>query len=111
MSTDEVRNDINHAISLGTLRRLTNEGRVSPLLCSEIDRIYKITMAWKSYDCQGYRLYVIKNYKPTFRLRDFRNWDVYNNDSNWLFVAINNEDIPFFRVKRLWHKFIKGMSN
>lgn len=98
-------------ISLGTLQRLTSEGRVSPLLRSEIDRIYQITMAWKSYDCRGYRLYDIKNYKPTFRLRDFRNWDVDYNDSNWLFVAINNEDKPFFRVKRLWRKFIKGMCD
>lgn len=98
-------------ISLGTLQRLTSEGRVSPLLCSEIDRIYQITMAWKSYDRQGYRLYDIKNYKPTFRLRDFRNWDVDYNDSNWLFVAINNEDKPFFRVKRLWRKFINGMGD
>lgn len=97
-------------ISLGTLQRLTTEGRVSPLLCAEIDRIYQVTMAWKSYDRKGYRLYDIKNYKPTFRLRDFRNWDVDYNDSNWLFVAANNEDRPFFRIRRLWRKFINGTA-
>lgn len=95
-------------LSLGTLQRLTTEGRVSPLLCAEIDRIYQVTMAWKSYDRKGYRLYDIKNYKPTFRLRDFRNWDVDYNDPNWLFVAVNNEDRPFFRIRRLWRKFING---
>ncbi len=97
-------------VPLGMLHRYIFEGRVSAYMCAEIDRIYKVTMAWKSYDSKGYRLYDIKNYKPTFRLRDFRNWDVDYNDYNWLFVSMDNEDKPFFRIRKLWRRIINGVT-
>ncbi|MCC8037393.1 MAG: hypothetical protein LIP02_04545 [Bacteroidales bacterium] len=98
-------------ISLGMLQHYTREGLVAPLLTSEIDRLYRITMAWKSYDRNGYRLYDIKHYHPTFRLSDFPKWsDLDYNDPNWLLVAANNEDRPFFRLRRLWRKHVKGLG-
>ena len=61
-------------------------------------------MAWKTYDRDGRRLYPIKNYRPTFRFRDFKTWDVDYNDLHWLDVATNNEDKPFYRLRRFWRK-------
>lgn len=97
-------------LTVNALQLHINRGAVAPLLASEVYRIYNITMAWKSYDRRGFRLYDIKNYKPTFRLRDLANRNVDYNDSNWLFVAANNEDRPFFKIRRLWRKLFNGIS-
>ncbi len=93
-------------VTLSTLQMMMEKNIVSPLLMSEIHRIYNVTMAWKTYDRNGMRLYDIKNYRPAFRLRDLPNWDVDYNDNTWLQVADNNEDRPFFRLRRLWRKYI-----
>ncbi len=89
-------------MSLGDFRLMVFDNAVTPMLCSEIERIYQVTMAWKSYDRHGFRLYDIKNYRPAFRLRDLSSWDVDYNDRNWLFVWNNNEDRAFFRLRRWW---------
>jgi hypothetical protein len=90
--------------SIDKLDRWLKEGALTPLLAREIHRIYSVTMAWKTYDREGHRIYPIKNYQPTFRLRDFKKWDVDYNDIHWLDVATNNEDRPFFRLRRFWRK-------
>ncbi len=77
---------------------------LSPMLASELYRIHTITMAWKTYDRNGRRLYPVKHYRPTFRLRDLRNWTVDYDDAHWLGVARFNEDKRFFRVQRLWER-------
>lgn len=66
----------------------------------EIYRVYTITMAWKTYDRRGFRRYPIKNYRPTFRFRDLKDWDVDYNDRHWLKVSGFNQDVPFFKIKR-----------
>ncbi|MDE6491488.1 MAG: hypothetical protein K2L49_10060, partial [Muribaculaceae bacterium] len=96
--------------TLDQLKRLDGSGRLSPYLSSEIARLYRVAMAWKTYDRDGRRLYAIKNYRPTFRLRDFKNWDVDIDDPVWLFVSDNNEDRPFFRLKRLWRRYVSGIG-
>ncbi|MDE7443666.1 MAG: hypothetical protein K2M65_05855 [Muribaculaceae bacterium] len=96
--------------TLDQIQRLSTSDRVSGLLTAEIMRMYKVCMAWKTYDRDGRRLYKIKHYKPTFRLRDFPKWDVDIDDPHWLFVATNNEDSPFFHVKRLWRKYVNGIG-
>lgn len=75
---------------------------LSPLLANELYRIHTITMAWKTYDRQGKRLYPIKHYRPTFHLGDMRQWAVDYDDASWFDVAHNNEDRAFFRLRRLW---------
>lgn len=77
---------------------------ISPMLASELYRIHTMTMAWKTYDREGHRLYPIKHYRPTFRLRDLRHWEVDYDDYAWFDVAHNNEDRHFFRTRQLWHK-------
>ena len=90
--------------TIDQLDRLLKAHKLTPLLMSELHRIYNITMAWKTYDRDGRRLYPIKNYHPTFRLRDFKKWDVDYTDLHWLDIASNNEDRPLFRLRRFWRK-------
>lgn len=79
-------------------------GTIATPLATELYRIHTITMAWKTYDRRGRRLYPMKNYRPTFRLGDLRKWDVDYDDTSWFSVAFNNEDRKFFRLRALWQK-------
>ena len=90
--------------SLDEIDRLMRRSRLSADMCDEVYRIFTVTMAWKTYSREGKRLYPIKHYRPTFRLRDFRDWAVDYEDPVWLDVASNNEDRPFYRTRRLWRR-------
>lgn len=96
--------------TLAETNEMIREGIAANALAAELSRIYTVTMAWKAYDKSGNRLYEIKHYKPTFRLRDMQSWNVDYNDANWLYVARVNEDKPFFKIRRLWHKLTKGIG-
>ena len=90
---------------------ITEEMRFRQRLCAmatEIHRLYTITMAWKTYDSEGRRLYKVKNYRPAFRLNGICDWDVDFNSPQWLQVARFNEDKPFFKIRRFWKKRISG---
>lgn len=82
--------------------QMASEGMLDRDLVSEIKRIYDVAMAWKTYDSHGRRLYPIKHYKPTFRLRDLRSWDVNFNDYKWLYIAGHNEDKFGFRFRNFF---------
>lgn len=82
----------------GNIVQMASEGILDRDFVAEIGRIYRISMAWKTYDAQGKRLYPIKHYKPTFRLRDLRHWDVDFNDNAWLHISHHNEDKLWFRI-------------
>ncbi len=94
--------------SLDQIDRMLKTASISAELADELYRIFTITMAWKTYDRQGRRLYPIRNYRPTFRLRDLPSWDVDYGDISWFAIADNNQDRPFFRTRRLWRR-ITGM--
>lgn len=84
--------------------RFLHSGQLAPMFANELVRIYTITMAWKTYNRQGRRLYPIKHYRPIFRLRDFKEWDVDYNDPAWLQISEENEDSRFYRARRLLRK-------
>ena len=88
----------------GNLRQMASQHLLSNDLVSELNRIYEVAMAWKTYDYRGRRLYSIKHYKPTFRLRDIKNWDVNYDDHHWLTVARDNQDSLWYPLKRLFNK-------
>lgn len=90
--------------SLDQIDRLWKAKAITPMLAAEIHRIFTVTMAWKTYDDRGFRRYPIKNYHPTFRLRDFKDWDVDYSDPVWISVATNNQDRPMFRMRKLLAK-------
>lgn len=90
--------------TIDEIDRQLKAGKLDPMLAGEILHIYNVTMAWKTYDRNGKRLYPIKNYHPTFRIRDFKTWDVDYDDRHWLEVASNNEDKFFFKLRRFWRK-------
>lgn len=88
----------------GNLRQLASQGLLSREFAAELERIYSVSMAWKTYDSEGHRLYDIKHYKPTFRLRDIRNWDVDYNDRRWLRISKHNEDNFCFKFRKLFSR-------
>ena len=90
-------------LTWGNLTQMASEGILDRDFVAEIKRIYRIAMAWKTYDERWRRLYPIKHYKPTFRLSELRHWDVNFNDFSWLRVANHNEDKFWFRVARWFH--------
>lgn len=90
--------------TLDVIDRLWKYNAITNALAAELNRVYTITMTWKTYDERGYRRYDIRNYRPTFRLRDFLKWDVDYNDTNWITVASNNQDQRLFRLRRLLRK-------
>lgn len=93
------------------IQSLLNSGLLSPFLSAEIIRIHTVAMAWKTYDLNGRRLYKIKNYRPSFHLEEMKDWDVDYNDPRWLFIAFNNEDVPFWKLRKLWYRHISGVEN
>lgn len=94
----------------GELRRMVDEGALAPELMAEVERIYAVTIAVKTYDSNGRRLYDIKHYRPSFKLRDISNPDIDYNDPHWLLVAKDNEDKPFFHLKRFWRRYVRGIE-
>lgn len=92
-------------ISLGEIDNLLNSGQFNTMLSAEIVRLHTVAMAWKTYDNEGRRLYRIKHYVPTFRLRDVKKWDVDYADPRWFRISRINEDKPFFRLRRWWNRF------
>lgn len=95
----------------GELLHMVRNKEVAPMLVSEIERLYTVIMAFKTYDISGRRLYDIKHYKPSFRLHDIADLIVDYNDPQWLLVAKDNEDRPFFYFKRLWRRYVRGIYN
>ncbi|MBD5224640.1 MAG: hypothetical protein HDS68_01565 [Bacteroidales bacterium] len=91
-------------LTWGHLRQMAHQKLLSSVLVSELNRIYKVAMAWKTYDEQGRRLYSIKHYRPTFRLRDIKNWEVDFDDPHWLIISKNNQDSFWYPIRRLFNK-------
>lgn len=90
------------------LKQMINARKLAPLLRAEIVRIYTTVMTWKTYNENGQRLYKIKNYRPTFHLQQLPDWNVDFNDNRWLFIAANNEDRRFFKLRRLLKRILFG---
>ena len=96
--------------NLSQLERMLHNHELSPALAAEINRLYTVTMAWKTYDAEGKRLYKVKNYHPVFRLNGIADWDVDFNSEKWLQVANLNQDKPFYRIRHFWHKLTNGRN-
>ena len=97
--------------TLREVSELINNKEMAPLFSAEFIRLYTIAMAWKTYTAEGKRRYLIRNYVPTFRIRDIKNWDVDYNDIRWLDVARNNQDVPMYGLRRFWRKYVSGASD
>lgn len=97
--------------TLSEIAGFINTQKAAPLFSSEIVRLHTMAMAWKTYDEEGFRRYKIKHYRPTYRFRDVKTYNLDYNDPLWLYVDDNNEDRPFFRLRRLWRKYFNGMNS
>lgn len=98
-------------ITFRELATLINDGLTNPLFSAATLRLYDITMAWKTYHIDGRRRYKIKHYRPTFKIEDAKKWDVDYNDPTWLFVSKNNQDTPFYNMRRFWRKYVSGVGD
>lgn len=94
--------------TLDAIDRLIASRRITKKLGNELYRIYAVTMAWKTYDRNGRRLYPIKNYKPTFRLRDLSRWDVDYDDMRWIRIFSDNQDDSLFGIKYFLSRIFGG---
>ena len=92
------------------LDRALASNAIAPILASEFYRIHTITMAWKTYDHDGKRLYPIRHYRPTFRFSDMPGWTVDYDDSSWFDVAGNNEDRRFYRIRTFWNNITDALK-
>lgn len=111
-SADEINNTTlegSQWYTIHAIQQLMNERKLTSLLSAEIVRLHDVTMAWKTYDRDGRRLYKIRNYRPTFRLRDIDSWDVDFNDPIWLNISSCNQDTRFWRLRRFWRRYINGL--
>lgn len=91
-------------MTLDEIDRLIKSAQMAAEFTDEIYRIFTITITWKTYEANGRRKYPIKNYRPTFRIRDMKDWDVDYSDLQWFDVAKNNQDKPFYHVRRIWRR-------
>lgn len=95
--------------SLQRIIEMTKSKLLAPELRSELERIYTVAMAWKTYTPEGKRIYPVKHYRPSFKIGDIKNYNVDYNDKRWLAITVNNEDRHFFRLRRLWNRHIHGI--
>lgn len=114
--TIEKASDIDNSLLKGKwynafhIENLIHTDKASLPLSGAIRRIYIITMAWKTYDAKGRRLYPIKNYRPTFRLKDFDEWVVDYDDAHWINVACNNQDSLMYHLRDFWRKYVRSIG-
>lgn len=85
--------------TLEDIDKKAKEHILAPRFSAEIFRVYTIAMAWKTYDKHGRRLYPVRNYHPTFCLRDILGWDVDFQDNRWIDIATHNQDKALWRIK------------
>ncbi|MDE7470103.1 MAG: hypothetical protein K2M57_01495 [Paramuribaculum sp.] len=95
-------------LSMLTLQQLIEEKQIEPALAAELYRIYTVTMASKTYNRDGDRLYKVRHYRPTFHFDDLKKLSINCNDNRWLYVANDNEDHLFFHLRRFWRRRFQG---
>lgn len=89
---------------------LLNRHELNPLLSAEITRMHTMALAWKTYTAEGKRRYKIKKYRPAFQFRDLKNLKLDFNDKLWIYIANNNQDVPFYSLRKFWRKHINGVG-
>lgn len=114
--TDNQRDQLNAStpnivwMDLEQIVNAINFKMTAPLFAAEIVRLHTVAMAWKTYLPNGRRRYPIKHYRPTFHIADIHKWDVDYNNPQWIYVADNNQDTPFFQSRRFWRNNINGIG-
>lgn len=96
--------------TLPEIADLINSRQVHPLLAAEMVRLHTITVTAKTYDNKGKRRYKIRHYRPSFNLAEIRGLNIDYNDSDWLYIADNNQDTPFYHTRRFWRKYVNGIG-
>ncbi|MEG1539717.1 MAG: hypothetical protein RR383_07205 [Muribaculaceae bacterium] len=85
------------------------EKRLSTSFKAETYKLYTALLAKKSYSLNGKRLFSVKDYKPVFDFRDMKRLNIDYGDSKWMLLSVLNEDTKFYKLKKLWFKYIEGL--
>lgn len=87
-----------------------NRERLSGMLGCELYRIYAVMRTSKLYWLDGKRKIGIKGYTPKFSFEELRNTDIDFNDGRWMLLYRFNRDMPFYKLKKTWHRYMEGMN-
>lgn len=99
-------------LDIRQIATLINQHLTNPLFSAEITRFHTIAQTAKTYSPEGRRRHPIKHYRPAVEFSDISNLlqTVDFDDSRWLYIAQNNQDTPFFALRRFWRKYINGVG-
>ena len=85
------------------------DASVSRALSAEIYRIYSMVMAKKCFTADGNSIYNFIGYTPTFKLQDIRKINIDFIDPTWIMISVLNEKSKFYRLRKLWYKYVEGL--
>lgn len=85
----------------------TNPGRLSSIFCADISRLATIILTEKIFDEEGWRKSKIRQYNPSFNLKDVRQSNLDFQDDKWIRISLFNSDTKMYRFKR----WLRGTSS
>lgn len=93
------------------IEKISKDEPASPLLKSEMYRIFMTLLAYKQFDISGNRRYKIKGYTPSVQVSDVKNCNVDYNDKRWLLLlSINRQNNSLlFRCRKFFYKYVEGV--
>lgn len=93
MNFDEIKKIYSH-----------NPGKMSQITVADITRLATIMLTEKTFDEHGFRKSRLRQYKPTFNLREVRDSDLDFQDDKWIKISMFNSDTRLYRLKKWWRR-------
>lgn len=99
-------------ISSDKLKTIYNNtpDRLSSVCLTDISRLAMITITSKIYKPNGERRNKLRQYRPSFTLREIKSDNLDFQNDRWVRVAHFNSDTSFFKLKRWWRNRIEKRS-
>lgn len=97
-------------ISTSELERIDANKKLTPLMRSEVYRLFSTLLAYKEFDSNGNPRYKIKGYRPTVNIADLSKYDLDYNDKRWrmLFSIGRNKNSVMSKLRLFFYKYIEG---
>lgn len=77
---------------------------MSPILVADLTRLATIILTEKTFDEDGFRKMGLKNYQPSFTLKDVEESNLDFQDDKWIHVSMFNSDTSFYKLKKWWRE-------
>ncbi len=78
--------------------------KMSPILVADLTRLATIILTEKTFDEDGFRKMGLKNYQPSFTLKDVEESNLDFQDDKWIHVSMFNSDTSFYKLKKWWRE-------